>query len=128
MLVGGAENLLQPPFGLAREQRDAERQRFLQFGGQLGQHREATAHVETADRDLDTRRAQLTRDIDGAHELIGLHADQAYESAVPIVREALDNFPYRNENVGLVAHSDLDIDAVAQRAPFTYVKRETVEA
>ena len=82
MLVGGAENLFQPTLGLAREQRDAERQRFLEFGSQFRKHREATAHVEAADRDLDSRRAQLARDVDGARELVGLHSDQAYESAV----------------------------------------------
>ena len=128
ILVGRAENLLQPPLGLAREERDAERQRFLEFGGQLGKHREAAAHVEAADRDLDSRRAQLARDIDGARELVGLHSDQAYESAVPVLREAPDNLLYRDEDVGLVADLDLDIDVVAQRAPFTHVEREPIQA
>jgi hypothetical protein len=47
--------------------------------------------METTDRDLDSRRAQLARDIDGARELVGLHADQAYEATVPVFREAPDD-------------------------------------
>ncbi len=128
ILVGRAENLLQTTLRLAGEERDTERERLLEVGGQLGKHREAAAHVKAADRDLDSRRAQLARDIDGARELVGLHPDQAYEAAVPVFREAPDNFLYRDENVGLVADLDVDIDVVAQRAPFAHVEREAVQA
>src|ERR1700730_4924737 len=103
MLVGGAENLLQPPPRPPLEQGDAERQRFLQFGGQGWKHREATAHVEAANRDLDPRRTQLASDVDGAGELVGLPSDQAYQSAVLVLREAPNNRLYGNERVGLVA-------------------------
>jgi hypothetical protein len=102
MLVGGAENLLQPPLGLTREQRNPKGQRLLKFGGQLRKHRKASAHMEAANCDLDSRRAQLTCDIDGARELVGLHSDQAYEAAIPVLGEAPDNLLYRDEGVGLV--------------------------
>jgi hypothetical protein len=128
MLVGGAEHLLQPPLRLACEQGDAERQRFLEFVGQVWKHREATAHVEAANRDLDPRRAQLACYVDGAGELVGLHSDQAYQSAVLVLCETPNNRLYGNERVGLVADFDIDIDVVAQCPPFTHVEGEPVQA
>ena len=50
-------------------------------GGHVRQHRDAAADVEAADADRDARGAQRPGDIDGARELIGLHADQADQSA-----------------------------------------------
>ncbi len=57
IFVGGAENLLQSSLGLACEQRNAERERLFEFWREFRKHREAPAHVEAADRDLDSRGA-----------------------------------------------------------------------
>jgi hypothetical protein len=48
--------------------------------------------------------------VDGAGELVGLHSDQTYESAVLALCEAPNNSLYGNERVGLIADFDIDID------------------
>ena len=72
-----AQNQLEAAFGFAGKQRDAEVHRLLQFGRHLGQHRQAAGDVEAADADRNAGRAQRPRQIHGAWELVGLHADQS---------------------------------------------------
>ena len=65
--------------------------------------------------------------VDGAGELVGLHSDQTYQSAVLALCEAPNNRLYGNERVGLIVDFDID-DVVAQCPPFADVKCEPVQA
>ena len=113
--------------GLTREQRDAERERVLHLRRHLRQHREASADVESAERDLDSGGAQLARDIDRARELVGLHADQQHDAAVRVAPEPANYLAHRHFGVGLVVRLDLEIDARAEDLPRLRVEREAVE-
>jgi hypothetical protein len=62
--MGRQQKVVDPALGLAREYRDAERERLLNLRRVLGQHREATAHVEAADGDLHSRGAKLACDVE----------------------------------------------------------------
>ena len=65
--------------GLAREHGDAHVHCRLDLGRQDRQHREAARHMEAAQRHREAALEEGTRDVDGARELVGLHADQADE-------------------------------------------------
>jgi hypothetical protein len=54
----------------------AKRESFLDLDRQFGQHRGASAHVEATDSDLDSSRSELTREVNRACKLVGLHSDQ----------------------------------------------------
>jgi hypothetical protein len=66
--------------------------------------------------------------VDGAGELVGLHSDQTYESAVLALCEAPNNSLYGNERVGLIADFDINrLSLLSARRSLT-VKCEPVQA
>src|SRR5208337_985482 len=119
--------LVEPMLSLAREQRDSERECVLHLGRHLGQHREASAYVESADSNLDSGGAQLARDIDCACELVGLHSDQEHDAAVRVALKSPNYSTHRHFRVGLVVRIDIEIDALAEDVPRLRVEREAVE-
>src|SRR5208282_2672970 len=127
VLERGGQQVVEAIFGLAREQGDPARHRVLHLGRHFGQHRDASADMEAADRRLDSRGAQLRRNIDGTRELVGLHADHQHETAIRIARETADYRPHRNLAVGLVVRFDLDIDLGAEYMTIARVQRQTID-
>ena len=89
--IRGAQQIVESPLRLAREQGDAEIHRFLQLRRHLRQHRDAAADMEAADADRDARCAQRPGDIHRARKLIGLHADQANQPAAPAFAYLVDD-------------------------------------
>ena len=74
---GVAQHAVEPPLGLAGEQRDPEVEGLLKVGVHLRQHGEAAGDMEPADDDRDAGGAQRPGDVERARELVRLHADQA---------------------------------------------------
>src|SRR5262249_1416209 len=67
-------------FPFAGEPRDAEVERVFEVGRQLREHRDAAADVESADDHGNAGGAKRAGDIDGARELVRLHADKPEEA------------------------------------------------
>ncbi len=122
--MSGPQQVLEPPLGLAREQRDAEIHRVAHLRRDRRQHRQAAAHVEAADAHRDARRAQGAREIHGARELVGLYAHQADQAAARLDRA--DDPLGLDARVGLVPGGDADLHFVAQNPALDAVEREAV--
>src|SRR5262249_3270767 len=61
-----AQHLIEASFGFACEERDAEIERFLEFGRQIGKHRETAGDVESSETDLDAGFAEDSREVHGS--------------------------------------------------------------
>ncbi len=127
ILEGGEQQLVEPVLRFAREQGDPECERVFHLGRHLRQHREASADVESSDRDLDSGLAQLASDIDRACELVGLHSDQHHDATIRIALEPPNYRRHRDFSISLVVRFDIQIDALAEDAPRLRVERESVE-
>ena len=121
------QQLVEPAFSLACEQRDPERERIFHFGRHFRKHRETSADVESTNRNLDPRVAQFARNIDRPRELIGLHSDQQYDAAIRIALEPPNNRTHRHSLIGLVVRLDIEIDALAEDLPRLRVDRKSVQ-
>ena len=102
-------------FGLAREQMNAEIQRFLEIDRQRRQHGDATAHMKAADDHRHAESAKLPPEIERARILIRLNADQADHAAAggaDAPRRGLDI----DDGVALVASFDLDVHIGTENA------------
>lgn len=84
--------------------------------------------MKAADRDLDSRREQGTRDVYRARKLVGLNPYQAYQAAVSVALETADYPPSRNDRCGLVVRLDFDFDLVTEDVAIARVKSQTVKA
>ncbi len=75
---GVAQHDVEPALlGLAAEDGDAHVHGRLDLRRDHRQHRQAARDVEAAQRHRQARLDELAREVDGARELVGLHADQA---------------------------------------------------
>jgi hypothetical protein len=81
------------------------------FRRALRQHGDAARGMEAAHDDLNAGIAELPADIDGAWELVRLHADQADHGAVRFLQPA-DQLFEADDGIGLIDHVDLDVDVV----------------
>ena len=72
--------------GFAREERNAKLLRLADFRRDFGQHRETARDVEAADGDLKVFGAENPGKVDGARELVRLHADHADHASPPASR------------------------------------------
>ena len=68
--------------------------------------------MEAAHDDLNAGIAELPADIDGAGELVRLHADQPDHGTVRCLKPA-DELVEAQHGIGFVDHVDLDVDVVA---------------
>lgn len=94
--------IVDPPFRLAREDRDAEVERSLNVGRDVWQHRQAAADVEAADAHGNARLAERPRDVDGARELIALDADEPDQAPAARLADRGDHPIRPHPCVGLV--------------------------
>jgi hypothetical protein len=102
------QHLAEPAFGLAGEDRDAERLRVLQRLVVAVEHGDHTRHVETADADLDALRAQRPRQIERARPLVRLHADHHDHAGVGGLDQSGDVVD-ADAAVGLVDGMNVDV-------------------
>jgi len=66
------QQLAEPLFCFTGEQRYPQRDSLLKLRSELRQHRQASAHVETTDGDLNSRLAKLTPNVERSSKLVGL--------------------------------------------------------
>jgi hypothetical protein len=121
-----AQHLIEPPLGLAGEERDAQRLCLAQLGRHVGQHRQRARDMEAADADLHAALAQPARDVHRARILVRLHADQPDHAAVGARDEARDALG-ADAGVGLVEGRDDDINIVAKDAALGAIDGEAVK-
>ena len=124
--IGGAQQLVEPPLGLAGEERDTEIHRLLQLGRELRQHRDAAANVKPADADWNARGAERPRNVDGPRKLVALHADQGDQPTSVRFADLPDDAVGPDPRVGLVPGGDPDLDVFAQHPPLSAVERKAV--
>ena len=82
--------------------------------------------MEAAHDHLNAGIAELSADIDGAGELVRLHADQADHGAVRCLQPA-DQLVEAQHGIGLIDHVDLDVDVVPQDLPPAAVVDQAVD-
>src|SRR5262249_19111122 len=111
---------------LAGDRRDTLTKKLLNVGLLLAQHRDCAARVEAADHNVDAVRAELSREVERARELVRLDADETHEKLRARAAAPADDFIYRKSLGGFIVGDDLDVD-VAQRAAPLNVVREAVK-
>ena len=99
---------LEALLGLARVNANAEILRAFDVGRDLRQHGEAAGHVKAADQDLHARLAQRPRDVDGAGEFIGLHADDPDQAEAAVLLDEARDLARAHTGIGLVHGVDVD--------------------
>ena len=124
--VGVAQHLVEPPFGLAGEERDAHGARTIEIGVDAAEHADRAGHVEAADRDRDAALAQRPGEIERARELVRLHADQHHHAGAGRLDQRRETARV-DARVGLVEGMDVDLDVGAEHAPLGAVLGEPVE-
>jgi len=78
------------------------------------QHRDAARNMEAAERHRQPGLDELTRQIDGAGKLIGLHADEADQGAAAGALDVGDDAVDADARVGLVDRPGDDVDIRSQ--------------
>jgi hypothetical protein len=124
--VDVAHQRAEAAFAFAGEQRDAEIERFLKVGGELG-HGDAARHMEPADHDRQSGGAELPREIERTRVLVRLHADQPDETSAGRADLRDDGFD-ADDGVALVERIDLDIDVGPEHALCRAVREQAVNA
>jgi hypothetical protein len=112
---------------LARIERDAKVERRLQVGLHRAEHGETARHMEAADRDRQAGRPQRPGDVEGAGELVALHADQKDETEIAVPPEAFDDLLRPDPGVDLVERIDVDVDVIAQHPPLARLVDQAVD-
>ena len=72
--------------------------------------------------------AQHAGDVDGARELVRLHADQTDHAEIAVLAEQLDDIIDPDPGVGLVEGCDVDLDVGTQHLPVAGVVGERIDA
>ncbi len=125
---GVAQHFVEPPLRLARVERDAEVERFVQRIGPLRQHRKTAGNMESADNHRYPRGPQGTGAVHHARELVRLHADEADHAKAAIVLNLTDDMVRPDAGVGLVDRKDLDRDVLAKDLIFHAFLRDAEQA
>ena len=125
-MISGPQQFIESAFSLARKQRDPEIHRFTQICRQVRQHREAPAHVESADANRDAGCAQRTGDVHGARKLISLDTHQTDERAAPTCANLTNHPVGANPRVRFIPGGDHDLDGIAERTPIGAVPGQPV--
>ena len=125
--VGIQQHLIEPSFGLAGEDRNAEIERFLNIGRNFRQHGEAARDMKTADTDPDTGGSQRPGHIHGVRELVRLNADEADHAATAIGLNLSNDFLRLNTGVGFIGGPDDDIDVGSEKPPVDGIGEQPVE-
>jgi hypothetical protein len=96
-----------------------------EFRRQLGQHRQATGDVKTADAYRHSGGAKGTRQIHGVRKLIGLHSYEGDHAAS--AAKLPGNAFGTNAGVGFIEGADHDLDIFAQHAAIPAVERQAIQ-
>ena len=112
--------------GLAGEKGNAERLRLHHLGRHLVEHRNATRHVKAADADRKPAGDKGPCQIDGARELVRLHADQPDQRAAALFLDHAHDPAGADAPVGLVIGVEAEVDAGAEdlTAPRVFGERK----
>ncbi len=84
--------------------------------------------MEAADAHLHARRAQGTRDVHDARELVRLHADEADQRPAAGGGDLPDDVGRADARVGLVDGEDFGVDVRPERARLDRLPGDAVEA
>ena len=117
-----------PLLRFAGEERDAHRLRLAQLHRHLVEHGDAAGDVEAADHDRNPRGQERAGEIDGAEELVRLHADEADERAAAGAADHRNDFVRAHAAVGFVVGVQMNIHVRAEDAALLRVLRQPVHA
>src|SRR5256885_8958132 len=98
----------------ACEERDAHLLGGAHLGRHFGQHREATAHVKSADTHRQPGCEKRPRQIDSPWELVRLHADETNQRTAARLADHPDYTVWTDASVGLVVRMKLNINPGAE--------------
>jgi hypothetical protein len=124
--VGVAQHLLETPFHLAREERDAHRLGAVEIRIDAVEHRDHAGDMEAARDHGNAARDEVAREVERARELVRLHADQ-HDSAGACLLDQLRDAVGADAGVGLVPGMEDDLDLVAEDAPLGAIAGEPVK-
>jgi hypothetical protein len=120
------EELSQAAFALPCVEDHAQCLSLLEVRRQFRQHGDAAGDVETANRDRHALLAELAADVEGARELVRLHADQRDHAAIG--QDALRDRGDVDNGVALVVDLERDIDAGAKHTRLRAFKQQAIDA
>ena len=121
---GVPQDVLEAPFGFAREERNAEFHRLSQFRSRLMQHRQRAGYVEPPDANLNTSGTQRPRDVHGTRILIRLHSHQDDQCLLSAQLPGDHTWPHAR--IGLIDQSDLNVGVRRRHPAGLAVKRQPV--
>ena len=125
---GIAQHDVEPALlGFAAENRDAHVHGRLDLSGDHRQHRQAARHMEAAQRHRQACLDELAGEIDGARELVALHADQADQRLAAAAPDVGDDAVRPDSDIGLVQRLDDDIDVRPQNLASPAILPQAVE-
>ena len=124
---GVLQQQVEPPFGLAGHDRDAQIARTIKVHGLAVQHRQAAGGVEAAEHYRDARLPERPRDVERARILVGLHAHQSQHPELAAALEAPDQLRDVHAGIGLVDHLDVELDVRSEHLPLRAIDREPVD-
>ncbi len=125
--IGGLQQFVEASLRFPGEERDAEIHRVAKLRRHVRQHREATADVKPADADRDPGGDQRPGDVDGARKLVGLYADEPYQTPPARCADLPNDRSGSDSRVGLVLDRDPDLDIRAEHPALGAVEREAVQ-
>jgi hypothetical protein len=102
--------------------------RCLHLLGHFRQHGDAAGNVEAADADRQTGSQEGPGQVDGAWELIGLHADKTDQRLAAGLADHADNAVGPHPPVRLIVGMQLHLDAGAEHLAATRVLGQPIQA
>ena len=120
--------VVEPAFlGLAGEDRDAHVHGRLDLGRHDRQHRQAAGGMEAAHRHRQAGLEELAGEVDGARELVALHADQADQRLAAAALDVGDDAVGAHPRIGLVERLDEDVDVGPEHAALAAILAQAIE-
>ena len=124
-----AQYVIEPAvFGFAREEGNAQLLRLAHVARHLRQHGDAAGNVEAADADRHSSGKERPRKIDGARELVRLHADEADQRPAAFLADHVDDPVRPNAPIGFVVGVEADVDSGPEHLAPARILREAIQA
>ena len=126
-LRGILKDDFEPLLGFAGKNGNAEIAREIEVDRLAVEHRQTAGDVKSAKRHRNARRAEGTRDIEGARILVRLHPHQRQQPEIVVAAEAADQLRDVDAGIGLVDQVDVDLDVVAEHVPPGAIEGEAID-